>query len=165
MSFWRKLFNKRKDKNDTKEIKRPENSYDIYNQNETLTLQTEIEKDLIAYEDEEAKNNLKTFPIELEKEVEKEMGNEIKDKEDIHTENKENNNTYFVYAKNDKNGNNIGWQVKKENASKASKTYKTKEQTIEFVKNKATNEDFTCIIQNDDGSIDETIVFKAKNNK
>ena len=158
------MFNKRKDKNDTKEIKRPENSYDIYNQNETLTLQTEIEKDLIAYEDNETKNTLKTFPIELEKEVEKEMESENKNKKtDSNIENKESNNTYFVYAKNDKNGNNIGWQVKKENASKASKTYKTKEQTIEFVKNKATNEDFTCIIQNDDGSVDETIVFKAKN--
>lgn len=168
--FKRKFSKSKNEKSENIEIKRPENSYDIYNQNETLTLKTDLENDFMILENEIEK--IKTHPIDIDQKT-SERTNEVattnkeetKSKNSTNNENQNNSSIYIIYEKNDVNGKSLGWQVKKENASRASKTYKTKEQTIEFVKNKAINKNSTCIIKNSDGSINETIVFEAKNFK
>lgn len=167
--FKRRFSKSKNEKYENIEIKRPENSYDIYNQNETLTLKTDLENDFMILENEIEK--IKTHPIDLDQKnteiTNKVVANkkEAKSKNSTNNENQNHSSIYIIYEKNDVNGKSLGWQVKKENSSRASKTYKTKEQTIEFVKNKATNKNSTCIIKNSDGSIDETIVFEAKNFK
>lgn len=171
----------KKEKYENLDIKRPENSYDIYNQNETLTLKTDLENEFIVFENEMDK--IKTAILEDENKKTDEI---IKDTSSIEnqsntkkikiakttkqpfdntSENQNHSSIYIIYEKNDSKGNSLGWQVKKENSTRASKTYKTKEQTIEFVKNKAINNNSTCIIKKNDGSIAETIVFEAKNLK
>lgn len=175
MWFFKKFKNKKKisktknEEYENIEIKRPENSYDIYNQNETLTLKTDLENDFMILENEIEK--IKTHPIDLDQKTSEVTNKATANKKETKSKNSANNvnqnhsSIYIIYEKNDVNGKSLGWQVKKENSSRASKTYKTKEQTIEFVKNKAINQNSTCIIKNSDGSVDETIVFEAKNLK
>lgn len=177
---WKNIFKKmKKDKTKTKEIKRPRNSYDIYNQNETLTLQTDLDKDLIAYNSTNSNSEELNLldKIEIEEDV---TNNNIEENVNKNTEkklrtftsttkinrspkNKKNKLIYFIYEKNDKN-KNITWQVKKENSSRALKTCKTKEETIEFVKNKAmVNDSIKCIVKDKNGKIEETIIIDSKN--
>lgn len=167
----------KKDKTKTKEIKRPRNSYDIYNQNETLTLQTDLDKDLIAYNS----TNSNSEELNLLDKIEEDVTNDnFEENVNKNTEkklrtftsttkinrspkNKKNKLIYFIYEKNDKN-KNITWQVKKENSSRALKTCKTKEETIEFVKNKAmVNDSIKCIVKDKNGKIEETIIIDSKN--
>ncbi len=175
---WKNIFKKmKKDKTKTKEIKRPRNSYDIYNQNETLTLQTDLDKDLIAYNS----TNSNSEELNLLDKIEEDVTNDnIEENVNKNTEkklrtftsttkinrspkNKKNKLIYFIYEKNDKN-KNITWQVKKENGSRALKTCKTKEETIEFVKNKAmVNDSIKCIVKDKNGKIEETIIIDSKN--
>lgn len=175
---WKNIFKKmKKDKTKTKEIKRPRNSYDIYNQNETLTLQTDLDKDLIAYNS----TNSNSEELNLLDKIEEDVTNDnIEENVNKNTEkklrtftsttkinrspkNKKNKLIYFIYEKNDKN-KNITWQVKKENGSRALKTCKTKEETIEFVKNKAmVNDSIKCIVKDKNGKIEETIIIDYKN--
>lgn len=175
---WKNIFKKmKKDKTKTKEIKRPRNSYDIYNQNETLTLQTDLDKDLIAYNS----TNSNSEELNLLDKIEEDVTNDnIEENVNKNTEkklrtftsttkinrspkNKKNKLIYFIYEKNDKN-KNITWQVKKENSSRALKTCKTKEETIEFVKNKAmVNDSIKCIVKDKNGKIEETIIIDSKN--
>ena len=179
--IWKKWFKKiKKDKTKTKEIKRPRNSYDIYNQNETLTLQTDLDKDLIAYNSQNYDLNDESQSMKLiaESEEQKDQNdNIVKNNEsekklktftstvkiNRNPKSKINKNSliYFIYEKNDKNKNVSSWQVKKENGSKALKTCKTKEETIEFIKNnKSTkNKSVTCHIKNKNGKIEETIII------
>ena len=170
---WKNLFKRiKKDKTKTKEIKRPRNSYDIYNQNETLTLKTDLDKDLIAYNS----NNNTNEELELLDTAEQNIANNIeetkkeKDEKKLRTftsttkidrtpRTKKNKLVYFIYEKDDKS-KNVAWQVKKENGSRALKTCKTKEETIEFVRNKATvNDSIKCIVKDKNGKIEETIVI------
>ena len=170
---WKNLFKRiKKDKTKTKEIKRPRNSYDIYNQNETLTLKTDLDKDLIAY----SSNNNTNEELELLDTAEQNIANNIeetkkeKDEKKLRTftsttkidrtpRTKKNKLVYFIYEKDDKS-KNVAWQVKKENGSRALKTCKTKEETIEFVRNKATvNDSIKCIVKDKNGKIEETIVI------
>ncbi len=175
---WKNIFKKmKKDKTKTKEIKRPRNSYDIYNQNETLTLQTDLDKDLIAYNS----TNSNSEELNLLDKIEEDVTNDnFEENVNKNTEkklrtftsttkinrspkNKKNKLIYFIYEKNDKN-KNITWQVKKENSSRALKTCKTKEETIEFVKNKAmVNDSIKCIVKDKNGKIEETIIIDSKN--
>ncbi len=175
---WKNIFKKmKKDKTKTKEIKRPRNSYDIYNQNETLTLQTDLDKDLIAYNS----TNSNSEELNLLDKIEEDVTNDnIEENVNKNTEkklrtftsttkinrspkNKKNKLIYFIYEKNDKNKNTT-WQVKKENSSRALKTCKTKEETIEFVKNKAmVNDSIKCIVKDKNGKIEETIIIDSKN--
>ena len=170
---WKNLFKRiKKDKTKTKEIKRPRNSYDIYNQNETLTLKTDLDKDLIAY----SSNNNTNEELELLDTAEQNIANNIeetkkeKDEKKLRTftsttkidrtpRTKKNKLVYFIYEKDDKS-KNVAWQVKKENGSRALKTCKTKEETSEFVRNKATvNDSIKCIVKDKNGKIEETIVI------
>lgn len=172
---WKNLFKRiKKDKTKTKEIKRPRNSYDIYNQNETLTLKTDLDKDLIAY----SSNNNTNEELELlDKAEENAAINNIEPNDanpnsekklrtftsttkiDRTPRTKKNKLVYFIYEKDDKS-KNVAWQVKKENGSRALKTCKTKEETIEFVRNKATvNDSIKCIVKDKKGKIEETIVI------
>lgn len=175
---WKNIFKKmKKDKTKTKEIKRPRNSYDIYNQNETLTLQTDLDKDLIAYNS----TNSNSEELNLLDKIEEDVTNDnFEENVNKNTEkklrtftsttkinrspkNKKNKLIYFIYEKNDKNKNTT-WQVKKENSSRALKTCKTKEETIEFVKNKAmVNDSIKCIVKDKNGKIEETIIIDSKN--
>lgn len=174
---WKNLFKRiKKDKTKTKEIKRPRNSYDIYNQNETLTLKTDLDKDLIAYNS----NNNTNEELELLDTAEQNIANNIeetkkeKDEKKLRTftsttkidrtpRTKKNKLVYFIYEKDDKS-KNVAWQVKKENGSRALKTCKTKEETIEFVRNKATvNDSIKCIVKDKNGKIEETIVIDLEN--
>lgn len=172
---WKNLFKRiKKDKTKTKEIKRPRNSYDIYNQNETLTLKTDLDKDLIAYN---SNNNTNEELELLDKAEENAAINNIEHnnvnpnsekklrtftsttKIDRTPRTKKNKLVYFIYEKDDKS-KNVAWQVKKENGSRALKTCKTKEETIEFVRNKATvNDSIKCIVKDKNGKIEETIVI------
>ena len=142
---WKNLFKRiKKDKTKTKEIKRPRNSYDIYNQNETLTLKTDLDKDLIAYnsnnntneelelldkaEENAAINNIE--PNNVNPNSEKKLRTFTSTtKIDRTPRTKKNKLVYFIYEKDDKS-KNVVWQVKKENGSRALKTCKTKEETI-----------------------------------
>ena len=172
---WKNLFKRiKKDKTKTKEIKRPRNSYDIYNQNETLTLKTDLDKDLIAYnsnnntneelelldkaEENAAINNIE--PNNVNPNSEKKLRTFTSTtKIDRTPRTKKNKLVYFIYEKDDKS-KNVAWQVKKENGSRALKTCKTKEETIEFVRNKATlNDSIKCIVKDKNGKIEETIVI------
>lgn len=172
---WKNLFKRiKKDKTKTKEIKRPRNSYDIYNQNETLTLKTDLDKDLIAYnsnnntneelelldkaEENAAINNIE--PNDVNPNSEKKLRTFTSTtKIDRTPRTKKNKLVYFIYEKDDKS-KNVAWQVKKENGSRALKTCKTKEETIEFVRNKATvNDSIKCIVKDKNGKIEETIVI------
>lgn len=172
---WKNLFKRiKKDKTKTKEIKRPRNSYDIYNQNETLTLKTDLDKDLIAYssnnntneelelldkaEENAAINNIE--PNNVNPNSEKKLRTFTSTtKIDRTPRTKKNKLVYFIYEKDDKS-KNVTWQVKKENGSRALKTCKTKEETIEFVRNKATvNDSIKCIVKDKNGKIEETIVI------
>lgn len=175
---WKNIFKKmKKDKTKTKEIKRPRNSYDIYNQNETLTLQTDLDKDLIAYNS--TNNNSEELNLldkidedvtndNIEENVNKNNEKKLRTftsttKINRSPKNKKNKLIYFIYEKNDKNKNTT-WQVKKENSSRALKTCKTKEETIEFVKNKAmVNDSIKCIVKDKNGKIEETIIIDSKN--
>ena len=175
---WKNLFKRiKKDKTKTKEIKRPRNSYDIYNQNETLTLKTDLDKDLIAYN---SNNTSANEELELLDTAEQNIANNIeetkkeKDEKKLRTftsttkidrtpRTKKNKLVYFIYEKDDKS-KNVAWQVKKENGSRALKTCKTKEETIEFVRNKATvNDSIKCIVKDKNGKIEETIVIDLEN--
>ncbi len=175
---WKNIFKKmKKDKTKTKEIKRPRNSYDIYNQNETLTLQTDLDKDLIAYNSTNSNSEELNLLDKIDEDV---TNNNIEENVNKNTEkklrtftsttkinrspkNKKNKLIYFIYEKNDKNKNTT-WQVKKENSSRALKTCKTKEETIEFVKNKAmVNDSIKCIVKDKNGKIEETIIIDSKN--
>ena len=172
---WKNLFKRiKKDKTKTKEIKRPRNSYDIYNQNETLTLKTDLDKDLIAYnsnnntneelelldkaEENAAINNIE--PNNVNPNSEKKLRTFTSTtKIDRTPRTKKNKLVYFIYEKDDKS-KNVAWEVKKENGSRALKTCKTKEETIEFVRNKATvNDSIKCIVKDKNGKIEETIVI------
>lgn len=176
---WKNLFKRiKKDKTKTKEIKRPRNSYDIYNQNETLTLKTDLDKDLIAYnsnnntneelelldkaEENAAINNIE--PNNVNPNSEKKLRTFTSTtKIDRTPRTKKNKLVYFIYEKDDKS-KNVAWQVKKENGSRALKTCKTKEETIEFVRNKATvNDSIKCIVKDKNGKIEETIVIDLEN--
>ena len=178
-STWKNLFKRiKKDKTKTKEIKRPRNSYDIYNQNETLTLKTDLDKDLIAYnsnnntneelelldkaEENAAINNIE--PNNVNPNSEKKLRTFTSTtKIDRTPRTKKNKLVYFIYEKDDKS-KNVAWQVKKENGSRALKTCKTKEETIEFVRNKATvNDSIKCIVKDKNGKIEETIVIDLEN--
>ena len=175
---WKNIFKRiKKDKTKTKEIKRPRNSYDIYNQNETLTLKTDLDKDLIAYNSYNTSTNEE---LELLDTAEQNIANNIeetkkeKDEKKLRTftsttkidrtpRTKKNKLVYFIYEKDDKS-KNVAWQVKKENGSRALKTCKTKEETIEFVRNKATvNDSIKCIVKDKNGKIEETIVIDLEN--
>lgn len=175
---FKNLFKKmKKNKSKTKEIKRPRNSYDIYNQNETLTLKTDLDKDLIAYNSYNTSTNEE---LELLDTAEQSVANNIeetkkeKDEKKLRTftsttkidrtpRTKKNKLVYFIYEKNDKT-KTVAWQVKKENGSRALKTCKTKEETIEFVRNKATSNDtIECIVKGKNGKIEETIIIDPKN--
>ena len=176
---WKNLFKRiKKDKTKTKEIKRPRNSYDIYNQNETLTLKTDLDKDLIAYnsnnntneelelldkaEENAAINNIE--PNNVNPNSEKKLRTFTSTtKIDRTPRTKKNKLVYFIYEKDDKS-KNVAWQVKKENGSRALKTCKTKEETIEFVRNKATvNDSIKCIVKDKNGKIEETIIIDREN--
>lgn len=71
-------------------------------------------------------------------------------------------NIYYVSARKDKNGKKVGWEVKKENASKVTRIVNTKEEALEIVKELAGNNESTVIIRKVDGSIQETLKFKSK---
>lgn len=74
-------------------------------------------------------------------------------------------NIYYVSARKDKNGKKIGWEVKKENATKVTRIVDTKDEAIEIVKELAGNNESTVIIRKMDGSIQETMKFKNKESK
>ncbi|MGL5617860.1 MAG: DUF2188 domain-containing protein [Metamycoplasmataceae bacterium] len=71
-------------------------------------------------------------------------------------------NIYYVSARKDKTGKKIGWEIKKENASKVTRIVDTKEEALAIVKELAGNNESTVIIRKVDGSIQETIKFKNK---
>lgn len=151
MGWFTRWKSKRKEKKETQDIKPPKSSYEIYNQNETLTLSTLDEN---VYQDKEhesvSKKTKKTSSIKTQRGESMALS---KDK---------GRNIYYVSARKDNKGKKLGWEVKKENANKITKLCETKEQAIEFVKEKAGNQGSTCIIRKLDGSIDKTIKFEAK---
>lgn len=176
MGFFKKWREKRKQqKTEKKDIKHPESSYDIYNQSETLTLQTNLNKDLLVAYEKDGNEDI-TISNSGETDVEK---NTIKNKKNTNTrtatvktrtttikkgetmakDQKKGRNIYYVSARKDKEGKKTGWEVKKENADKITKLCKTKEEAIEFVKEKAGNQGSTCIIRKMDGSIEKTMKF------
>ncbi|MGL5205044.1 MAG: DUF2188 domain-containing protein [Metamycoplasmataceae bacterium] len=71
-------------------------------------------------------------------------------------------NIYYVSARKDKTGKKLGWEVKKENASKVTRIVNTKEEALEIVKELAGHNESTVIIRKVDGSIQETIKFRNK---
>ncbi|MGL4251970.1 MAG: DUF2188 domain-containing protein [Metamycoplasmataceae bacterium] len=71
-------------------------------------------------------------------------------------------NIYYVSARKDKTGKKLGWEIKKENASKVTRIVDTKEEAIAIVKELAGNNESSVIIRKVDGSIQETIKFKKK---
>ncbi|MGL6125306.1 MAG: DUF2188 domain-containing protein [Metamycoplasmataceae bacterium] len=71
-------------------------------------------------------------------------------------------NIYYVSARKDKSGAKVGWEVKKENATKVTRIVSTKEHALDIVKELAGNNESTVIIRKLDGSIQETIKYKSK---
>lgn len=159
-SFFKKFKSKNKDKN-TKEIKRPESSYDLYNWSETLTLEEETNKNEILKQhgyNEKILEGIQQNKLLNQNEKENlREGNNMK-KSNSYTE-KKGRNIYYVSARKDKNGKKIGWEIKKENAEKVTKVCETKEEAIIYVKEKAGNQGSTCIIRKVDGSIEKTLRF------
>lgn len=181
MSFFKKWREKRKEaKRDTKEVKRPDSSYDIYNQNETLTLQADLNENLNSSISEKQKLEItdtsldvevkgkdksretKTRTTEVKKTSTQSKTKTSKDKEKKDMAEKKGRNIYYVSVRKDKNGKKLGWEVKKENADKITKLCETKEEAIEYVKEKAGNQGSTCIIRKLDGSIEKTMKFNSK---
>ena len=179
MGFFKRWKEKRQaKKQQTKEIKHPDNSYDIYNQNETAVLQTEdvSNKPEIAYSEEQSSNK-ETKTAETGTKSKKSSSTRtttttVKAKKDNtrttttrtskDSDMAKGRNIYYVSVRKDKNGKKIGWEVKKENADKVTKVCETKEQAIDFVREKAGNQGSTCIIRKVDGSIDKTMKFDTK---
>ncbi|MBR3832414.1 MAG: DUF2188 domain-containing protein [Mycoplasmataceae bacterium] len=116
-----------------------------------------------------------TTTKEFEKKTKQMIKNTTKDQKEkdimktktiaIDTNDKKGRNIYYVSARKDKTGKKLGWEVKKENASKITKLCETKEQAIEYVKEKAGNQGSTCIIRKVDGSIDKTLKFDVPSSK
>lgn len=151
MCWWRRKKNKQQKNED---IKKPESSYDIYNQNETLTLQHDINNDLlVAYDEEQKGVQMKTTKKTTA------STKQSKTRTTTTTVKKEGRNIYYVSARKDKDGKKLGWEVKKENAEKITKLCNTKEEAIAFVREKAGNQGSTCIIRKLDGSIEKTLKF------
>ncbi|MGL5733076.1 MAG: DUF2188 domain-containing protein [Metamycoplasmataceae bacterium] len=71
-------------------------------------------------------------------------------------------NIYYVSARKDKTGKKLGWEIKKENASKVTRVVDTKDEALAIVKELAGHNESTVIIRKVDGSIQETLKFKNK---
>lgn len=150
-----------------------------YDDEEDLKIDTdtslEIKEDLDLEElssSQQAEPEMETTK-EFEKKTKQMIKNTTKDQKDImktktisiDTNDKKGRNIYYVSARKDKTGKKLGWEVKKENATKITKFCDTKEQAIEYVKEKAGNQGSTCIIRKVDGSIDKTLKFDIPSSK
>lgn len=180
MGFFKKWREKRKEaKQDSKEVKRPDSSYDIYNQSETLTLQADLNENLNSSISEKQKLEITDTSLDVEEkeeesketktrtiEVKKTSAQSIKTSRDKEKKEdmaeKKGRNIYYVSVRKDKNGKKLGWEVKKENADKITRLCETKEEAIGYVKEKAGNQGSTCIIRKLDGSIEKTMKFSLK---
>lgn len=150
-----------------------------YNEDEDLKIDTDTSLEIKEDLDLEELSSQQQEPViettkEFEKKTKQMIKNTTKDQKDImkttktisiDTSDKKGRNIYYVSARKDKAGKKLGWEVKKENASKITKLCETKEQAIEYVKEKAGNQGSTCIIRKVDGSIDKTLKFDVPSSK
>ena len=179
MGFFRRWREKKANKKINK-LKNQENNLLIaYNEDEDLKIDTDTSLEIKEDLDLEELSSQQQEPViettkEFEKKTKQMIKNTTKDQKDImkttktisiDTSDRKGRNIYYVSARKDKAGKKLGWEVKKENASKITKLCETKEQAIEYVKEKAGNQGSTCIIRKVDGSIDKTLKFDIPSSK
>lgn len=162
MGWFTKWKSKRKEKKETLDIKPPKSSYEIYNQNETLTFSTLDDDENLDKEYKSVYGKTNLDQKSNKKSKSRKTSSKSQGGENMAIAKDKGRNIYYVSARKDNKGKKLGWEVKKENANKITKLCDTKEEAIEFVKEKAGNQGSTCIIRKLDGSIDKTIKFEAK---
>ncbi len=161
MGFFSKWRQKRKDKKAEKSenVKQPSSSYEIYNSNETQILEPVNDKKVSVGYDEDENIKVTNTSLDVEKKANRKSSGKT---QTISKDAKNKRNIYYVSVRKDKEGRKLGWEVKKENAERVTRICETKEQAIDFVKEKAGNQGSTCIIRKVDGSIDKTMKFDSK---
>ncbi|MDK2820019.1 MAG: DUF2188 domain-containing protein [Mycoplasmataceae bacterium] len=140
MGFWDKLKNKNKNKTE-----------------EVVQKDSKVQKEELVNKEKPVVTAIKEKPVVTDK---KTASTTKTTKMNSHKT--PGRNIYYVSARKDKNGKKVGWEVKKENATKVTRLVNTKEEALEIVKELAGNQESTIIIRKFDGSIQETVKFKVK---
>lgn len=169
MGWFKNWRESKKKKKETQDIKPPQSSYEIYNQSETLELKADVKEDLSSLDERKVDVSITNTNLDVKKSKKQDKTKTVTTSTKIRTTqvktkerkmaNEKGRNIYYVSARKDKDGKKVGWEVKKENAEKITKLCETKEQAIEFVREKAGNQGSTCIIRRLDGSIEKTMKF------